>query len=190
MPDSKAMSILFSVINEEEKSTVSDDLFVMLNDKHGIYLNMFSHFIDVYEKGHLGYKIKCQSIFCNIYYTILMECIQKQANKKKLNIKKGIIYIENNYIDDINIDELAKMCHISTSTFRRKFHKITGMSPIEYKNKLKMLKAAELLKTGQYSVKEVAAKVKVDDVYYFSKMFKKHMKVTPAALKNNLDLSD
>ena len=189
-PKGKAMSILFSVISEDENSNISDDLFIMLNDKYGIYLNLFSHFIDVYEKGRLGYKIKCQSIFCDIYYTILMECMQKQENKKESNIDKGILYIENNYMDDINIDELAKMCYTSTSTFRRKFHNITGMSPIEYKNKLKMSKAAALLKTGEYNVKEAAAEVKINDVYYFSKMFKKYMNVTPATIKNNIYSSD
>ena len=79
----------------------------------------------------------------------------------------------------IDINELAKMCYTSPSTFRRKFKKATGMSPIEYKNKLKIIKASELLKTGEYSVKEAAKEVNIEDIYYFSKMFKKHMNTTP-----------
>lgn len=86
----------------------------------------------------------------------------------------------------IDINELAKMCYTSPSTFRRKFKKATGMSPIEYKNKLKIIKASELLKTGEYSVKEAAKEVNIEDIYYFSKMFKKHMNTTPSSLKNCL----
>ena len=52
------------------------------------------------------------------------------------------------------------------------------MSPIEYKNMLKIKKAAELLKTGGFSVTETAKEVNIEDIYYFSKMFKKYMGIT------------
>ena len=73
-----------------------------------------------------------------------------------------------------DIDNLAKMCYISPATFRRKFKKTTGMSPVEYRNMLKIKKAADLLKTGEFSVSEVSKAVGIDDIYYFSKMFKKY----------------
>lgn len=177
----KTISIHFSIICDGEYYTISDKSFIIAKDKYGIYLNLFSNFIDIYEKGQLGYKVKCQSIFWDIFHMLLKDILHN-VEKKDNSINKGILYIENNYMNKISIDDLAKMCYTSPSTFRRKFHQLTGMSPIEYKNKLKIIKASELLKTGQYSVAEAAREVNIDDIYYFSKMFKKYMGVTALSL--------
>ena len=61
------------------------------------------------------------------------------------------------------------------------------MSPVEYRNILKIKKAADLLKTGEFSVSEVSKAVGIDDIYYFSKMFKKYMDITATDfVKNNV----
>ena len=182
-PNNKALSILFSL---GEAKPLSDNLFIIIHDKYEIYLNLFLNFISHYEKGKLGYKIKCQALFWEIFHNILTDVLKSEDNKEDTSVNKGILYIENNYMKKIDINELAKMCYTSPSTFRRKFKKATGMSPIEYKNKLKIIKASELLKTGEYSVKEAAKEVNIEDIYYFSKMFKKHMNTTPSSLKNCL----
>lgn len=169
-PKGKAISIMFSMA---DGCVISDSMFVISNDKYGIYINLFLSLADVFEKGKLGYKIKGQSIFWEIYNGLLTDVLAK--DNKDSTINKGILYIENNYMNEINVDEIAKMCFTSPATFRRKFKKITGMSPIEYKNMLKIKKASELLKTGEFSVSEAAKEVNIEDIYYFSKMFKKYM---------------
>lgn len=179
-PAGKAISVLFST---GENSVISDKLFTIVHDEYKIYLNLFLSLAEHYEKGRLGYKIKCQSIFWEIYHNILMDVL-KNEDKSDASVNRGILYIENNYMKNTDVDELAKMCYTSSSTFRRKFREATGMSPIEYKNKLKITKASELLKTGEYSVSEAAKEVSIDDIYYFSKMFKKYMGTTPTSFKN------
>ena len=180
-PDNKAIAILFSL---SDGQILSDNLFIIVHDKYEIYLNLFLNFISHYEKGQLGYKIKCQALFWEIFHNILIDILKSEENKADSSVHKGILYIDNNYMSKIDINELAKMCYTSPSTFRRRFRKATGMSPIEYKNKLKIIKASELLKTGEYSVKEAAKEVNIEDIYYFSKMFKKHTNTTPSSLKN------
>lgn len=169
-PKGKAVSVMFSMVGGW---VISDRMFVISNDKYGIYLNLFLSLADIFEKGRLGYKAKGQALFWEIYHDILTDILAK--NKNDTSISKGILYIENNYMNDIDIDKIAKMCFTSPATFRRKFKKITGMSPVEYKNMLKIKKASELLKTGAFSVSEVAKEVNIEDIYYFSKMFKKYM---------------
>ena len=173
----KAISIFFSMV---EESAIGDNIFIVSNDKYGIYLKLFLNLADVFEKSQLGYKIKGQSIFWEIYYGILSDLLTK--NKNDTSVNKGIIFIENNYMEKINVNDLAKMCFISPATLRRKFKKSTGMSPIEYKNMLKIKKAAELLKTGDFSVTEAAKEVNIDDIYYFSKIFKRYMGITATSL--------
>jgi two-component system response regulator YesN len=59
------------------------------------------------------------------------------------------------------------------------------MSPIEYKNRLAMEKAAELLKTELYTVSEVSLAVGVEDVCYFSRLFKRTFGTPPGKYKRS-----
>ena len=61
------------------------------------------------------------------------------------------------------------MCNMSSSSFRQKFHNATGMSPIKYKNYIIMRKASELIKSGEFTISEVADKLNFDDIYYFNR---------------------
>lgn len=169
-PKGKAISIMFSM---EDNTTISDRMFVIAQDKYETYYKLFLEIAEVFEQSKLGYKIKGQSLFWQIYHGILTDALAKEG-KNEPSIHKGIMYIENNYMEKLDIDNLAKMCYISPATFRRKFKKTTGMSPVEYRNMLKIKKAADLLKTGEFSVSEVSKAVGIDDIYYFSKMFKKY----------------
>ena len=58
------------------------------------------------------------------------------------------------------------------------------MSPIEYKNALAMEKAAELLKTGLYTVSEVSLAVGIEDACYFSRLFKRTFGASPGKYKS------
>ena len=60
-----------------------------------------------------------------------------------------------------------------------------GMSPVEYRNKLRMQKAAILLRTGSSTVGEVAEAVGISDIKYFSKLFKRCIGVSPSAIKKD-----
>ena len=57
------------------------------------------------------------------------------------------------------------------------------MTPVEYRNKLRMQKAVTLLKTGAYTVGEAAEAIGMSDLKYFSKLFKRHTGVTPSTMK-------
>ncbi len=178
-PDNAAILIKFNLRSERSNLLLSDKMFVVDSDNDEMYLKEFTKLYNCYSEGHLGYKIKCQSIFLNIIYSLISKLIVLPNMPNTSQVYKGILYIENNYMQKINIEELAKMCSLCPSTFRKQFHDIIGMSPIEYKNYLIAQKAAELLKTGEFSVSEVAAEVGIDDIYYFNRMFKKYFLVPP-----------
>ena len=53
------------------------------------------------------------------------------------------------------------------------------MSPVDYRNTLRVRRGAELLKSGKYSVSEVAERVGTGDAKYFGKLFCRYMGTTP-----------
>ena len=75
------------------------------------------------------------------------------------------------------------MCCLSVGSFRRLFSECMGLSPVEYRNKLRVQKAVDLLKMKKYSVGEVAEMVGISDIKYFSKLFKRYTGATPGMMK-------
>ena len=71
------------------------------------------------------------------------------------------------------------MCNLSESSFRRHFKEYKKMSPITYRNYLRIKKAKELIESGEYNVTEAAMNVKLPDICYFHKLFKKFYNTTP-----------
>ena len=184
--DSSAISIGFDLVCSGEKISLSDDMFIIANDKYGIYFKLFNNMAKTYTDGKIGYKIKCRSVLLEILYLLIPELIKTPGKANDHAVYKGILYIENNYMEKIDIDYISEMCSMSPSSFRSKFIKETGMSPIKYRNYLRIKKAAELLKTGEFTAQEAANRIGIDDVYYFNKMFKMYLDITPGKFKNIL----
>lgn len=183
--DNSAILIQFELYVNDEKTPFSDEMFIILNDEDGSYLQQFLLFVKTYSEGRFGYKIRCQSILLNLLYSFITEHVKGEERQKNSTVYKGIVYIQNHYMGDIDVDKLANMCSMCPTTFRSQFRKIMGMSPIQYKNYLTMKKAAELLRSGLYATSEVAYEVGINDVCYFNRAFKKVYGIPPGKYKLN-----
>jgi AraC-like DNA-binding protein len=81
------------------------------------------------------------------------------------------------------VEELAIATHISRTVFFKKIKSLTGLAPVEFIRDMKIKRAAQLLVTGQFSVKETACMVGITDSKYFNKCFKSKYGVTPSGYK-------
>lgn len=81
-------------------------------------------------------------------------------------------YISNHYDAKVKLGDLALLLHVSQSYLSTKFGREVGCSFTDYLLRFRMNKAAELLKEGRLSCKEVAERVGYEDYAQFSKMFK------------------
>ena len=112
---------------------------------------------------------------------------QEQADSAADTLKQecdrvwnAVTYLRNNYQTDVSAEELAKLCGMSVSAFRREFRLRCGVSPVRYKNTLRMTKARELLRGGDCSVSEASRLVGCPDIYYFSRLYKREFGVPPS----------
>ncbi|NDV83682.1 two-component regulator propeller domain-containing protein [Bacteroides sp. 51] len=88
-------------------------------------------------------------------------------------IKKMHDIIEKHLDDpDFLIDDFAQAANMGRTIFYKKIKGITNYSPNEYLRIIRLKKAAELLKTTELNVSEIAYKVGFNDPDYFSKCFK------------------
>jgi len=94
-------------------------------------------------------------------------------------VEKVKNYIENNYMNDISLDDLAQYVSMSSFYLSRVFSKVYGTNIKEYIIKIRMEKAKSMLIEGNKSVKQIAFEVGYVDQNYFSKAFKKYTNISP-----------
>ena len=90
-----------------------------------------------------------------------------------------IRYVESNYAEGIDVGELAGMSYLSEAHLYRLFKQETGMSPVEYRNSLRIKKAQELLLDEECSIGEISSLVGFESACYFSRSFKSHTGISP-----------
>ena len=109
------------------------------------------------------------------------------AKQKYPQILPGVLMLKQSYLENIPVTEFAKLCHISISSFRSLFRKQYGMSPINYRNRLRIDRAKTLLSEGSCTVAEAAYASGFDNIGYFCRSFKKITGKTPGEF--NMDKS-
>ncbi|MBR4013619.1 MAG: helix-turn-helix transcriptional regulator [Clostridia bacterium] len=92
-------------------------------------------------------------------------------------------YIEKNFNLRMSLDQLAKMCNMSVTNFRREWQKLYHTTPMQYRDEIRLSYAKEYLISGYYSVSEVAAKCGFENAGYFIRFFEKHVGVSPGVFK-------
>lgn len=107
----------------------------------------------------------------------------KLYSSRRNMMAEAMSYIEQNMKEDMRIKMLASKAYLSPSYFRKLFKEITGLTPIEYVNSLRISKARQLLDSGNLSITEVGETVGINDPNYFSKIFKAATGMTPTEYK-------
>ncbi len=102
------------------------------------------------------------------------------ASLFKPNFIKFEEVIRNNQYANLTLDELATLCHMSLSSFKRKFQEVYSDSPIKYLSKKKLLKAAELLKDKNNRISDIAYDVGFESLSTFNRTFKSQYGKSPS----------
>ncbi len=108
----------------------------------------------------------------------------KSVNKKYV-VEQIVNYFEDHYSEQISLERIAENMYLSTFYISKIFKSETGDTPIRHLINIRLERAKEILEENpELSIKEVASKVGYEDVYHFSKQFKKHYGYPPSHVKN------
>ena len=102
---------------------------------------------------------------------------KKQDTKDMIN--ETILYMRKELGTRLTVEDMASRQHLSASHFTSLFRKATGMSPLDYFIHLKLQKACQLLYHSDVKVRNVALTLGYEDPYYFSRLFRKYMNISP-----------
>ncbi len=135
-----------------------------------------------FDEKKFGQEMIMKSIFYEIMYMIIEEVTQVSADEELEQSEAFLRYIQdysNCYEKKIDIAQMALEYGMSPNKFREYFCSIMKKTPKKYFLDYKMSRAKELLGTGRYQVSEVAYLLGYDDIFYFSKLFKRKEGVSP-----------
>lgn len=99
-------------------------------------------------------------------------------------IKEAFSFIEQNFQNDISVEDIAAACGLNRSYFGKIFHETTGKSPQTFLISYRMTKAAELLKLTDLSVADIGNAVGYQNQLHFSRAFKNVYKISPRQWRN------
>lgn len=100
------------------------------------------------------------------------------SQKVQESMAEARTYIELHFADPFTIPGLAKRCGMSTQRFSNNFVQTFGVRPMTFIIAKRLDHAQQLLQSG-LSVRETSEAVGYSDPFYFSRLYKKHMGVTP-----------
>jgi AraC-like DNA-binding protein len=103
----------------------------------------------------------------------------------KLNSTAFKSTIQNNLYTTLNVDELAKLCAMSTSSFKRKFSEVYAESPKKYFDQKKLEKAVKLLSNTTERISAIAYDCGFDTISTFNRTFKSNFGVSPSNYRLN-----
>jgi AraC-like DNA-binding protein len=98
-------------------------------------------------------------------------------DKEQLQLKK---VVESHASHQISVDELAFLCHMSISTFKRRFNEIYNNTPRKWFLSRRMEMAAELLRSAAASPSGIYLQVGYQNHSSFTEAFRNHFGCTPS----------
>ncbi len=175
LEDGSALGIHFTTADEYE-----DLLPDVITPSHPVvFRNMFSEIASRFKLGREN-DLYCMSMFYGILAETGNEYGRKAENIVHPKIKMVKNWIERGFSDcELSVAALAERAGISTVYLRRKFGNAYGISPGAYIKKVRMENAKAFLRTGLFSVTEVAVKCGFNSISYFSYEFHVYEGITP-----------
>ncbi len=143
--------------------------------------DLFEEVIEELQTKHPVYEKICTAKLFNILSLLERKCAKETAPYGQYVDKISFIIQKMNreYEKNYSLDDYAKMCCMGKYHFLRVFKEMTGFSPIEYRNNIRIEHAKEMLVDTDDSVDEISRKTGYTSGVYFCEAFKAKIGMAP-----------
>lgn len=174
------------IINKEQYPTIHQLLTVIIKEL---------------KNESPGYQLSAKGLILSLYIEIYRMLSQGENDDAKsdnsfsdsadpLSIAPALNYIENNYMRQFSVEFLADLCHWSPTHFRRIFHSIMRISPLNYVNNTRIQKSCSLLCSTEKSILSISEAVGFQSVSSYNRCFFRTMQQSPREYRRRMLQSD
>lgn len=121
-----------------------------------------------------------------LYESGSIYCISPGSAENSALLRSAIQYINSHYSENITIDMLAEITHLSRSYFMSCFRKAAGIGAIEYVNQVRAKSAVRLLEESSRSIAEIAFECGFRNLSNFNRQFKSIAGITPSEYRRQI----
>lgn len=154
-----------AIIRSGEKAVFREDMFLGLTE--------------LWKEKQPGYRMNAISLLYKILFDFIGKFNTGNADSSTLLLSAAKEYLETHWRENITLEELASMCHISVAYFRHLFVRTFGVAPIRYRDSIRLLYAKDYLMQKEYNIAQIANLCGFCDSNYFIRFFKKQTGITP-----------
>lgn len=178
-----AIIVEFNIVKDGKILTLSDKPFLIKDINVPVAIGYFESAVKSYEAS----SPSPLAIKASVYNLLSYLCKEKvkMHQKRFSQIGAGIELLESDIFCKLSIEEIAKICKISTCYFRRLFKEYSGKSPLEYRMDMRINLAKKILESDETTVEYIAEYLNFESSSYFCKIFKKKEGVTPSQYRKN-----
>ena len=140
---------------------------------------LFSRLIHHWTVRHPFYHERCIGMLYELVYCLLNE-IRLPGSPYLEKVQPARVYLDEHFKEDFELNGLAGLCGLSEPYFRRLFLRVFHETPAEYRRRLRISYAEDLLLSGSCTVSQAAQQCGYSDPAYFSRVFRKTLGVSPS----------
>ncbi len=144
------------------------------------------------QGGETWHDLVARDLFSALFIRLMRllpseNLVQGHSNTQMRLLAPAISCINENYMNELSIEELAQLCHVSPSHFRRLFKTLLGLSPRDYLHMVRIERACALLSGGRYSVTEIGMMVGYPSPSSFGRQFHRLYGISPGQWRQRMD---
>lgn len=144
----------------------------------------FSRYIAENSKLPYHTMVEIQGILALLISRFLARSTEK-LNSKDKRINMALQYIHNNIHNNIQLNNLSELLHISNDHLIRVFKSEMKCTPLKYITLKKIEKAQLQLLTTELTIKDIAYDLSFDNISYFTRLFKSYTNKTPSEYRTS-----
>ena len=155
---------------------------IRVPDAHGAIGEIFRSIQGEYVRNRRFAK---EVIACHLRTLVwlLRQHFAEPATESRTQVERCLSFIHENYAQDFPVEALAETVLVSPSYLFRIFRRRVGVTPVHYRNLVRVDKAKHLLLDERLKLEEIAGRVGFEDVRYFARVFKKETGASPSEFR-------
>lgn len=152
-------------------------------------LQMLDEIDRLYTEKPLCHELRIKGLLCEILAALLPEAYRNPENKRLQSVPASsaelerlqltLDYLHQHYDSVVSLQELADLTHLSREACCRSFRRMTGKSITEYLQEYRVTQSLPLIRSGRYSISQVAELCGFSNASRFAAAFRKRMGINP-----------